>query len=138
LNLDTAKIRSLLVKACPGADQRRVGVSETGEPAITTIALMEVLDAIIKAAILPMVSSIGGAGAPASAASGSSSANCRGPVVKPGLSGLKAVLATAAKTAVIFDPNLWPSRAANRTTLNGAFTAGVRAATFYCKFGGRH
>jgi hypothetical protein len=42
---------------------------------------------------------------------------------------LKAALATADKTAVIFDANLGPSPVANRTALNNAFAAGLKAAT---------
>jgi hypothetical protein len=38
-------------------------------------------------------------------------------------------LATAEKTAVVFDADLGRSPVANRATLNGAFAAGLKAAT---------
>ncbi len=47
----------------------------------------------------------------------------------PGTAELKAALAAAEKTAVVFDADLGRSPVANRTTLNGAFAVGLKAAT---------
>jgi hypothetical protein len=136
LKLDTARIRGLLVKATEAAMPIRSRIEDGSlsagdrELATATIALMEVLDAVVEAAILPMAGSIGGVGSLSSAASGPPSASGRGvAAVEPGLPELKAALATADKTAVVFDADLGQSRAANRNTLNGSFTAGIRAAT---------
>jgi hypothetical protein len=49
--------------------------------------------------------------------------------VEPGTAELKAALATAEKAAVVFDADLGASPIANRTALNGAFAAGLKAAT---------
>jgi hypothetical protein len=51
------------------------------------------------------------------------------PRAEPGTAELKAALATAEKTVVVFDADLGRSPVANRATLNGAFAAGLKAAT---------
>lgn len=51
------------------------------------------------------------------------------PRVEPGTAELRAALASADKTAVVFDVDLGAAPAANRTVLNGAFSAGLKAAT---------
>jgi hypothetical protein len=135
LKLDVPKIRNLLVKATEAAVpvRARVGddtvAAETRELAVASIALMEALGAVVEAAIIPLAGLLSGSGPPASAVAGSSSASRADPVVAPGLPELKAALATADKTAVVFDADLGPSRVSNRSTLNSAFTAGIRAAT---------
>ncbi len=50
------------------------------------------------------------------------------PTVEPGTAKLKAALAATEKNAVVFEADLGPSRVDNRTTLNGAFTAGLKSA----------
>jgi hypothetical protein len=121
LKLNTAKILGLLVKVTKAALPMRARIddesasAETRELAITTIALMEVLDAIVEAAIILMAGSIGGTGVPASAASGTLSAPCRGPFVEPGLPKLKAALTAVDKTTVVFDANLGSSQVPIRT-----------------------
>jgi hypothetical protein len=135
LKLDMPKIRNLLVKATEAAVpvRARVGddtvAAETRELAIASIALMEALGAVVEAAIIPLAGLLSGSGPPAAAGAGSSSASRGDPVVAPGLPELKAALATADKTAVVFDADLGPSRVSNRSTLNTAFTAGIRAPT---------
>jgi hypothetical protein len=129
------KIRNLLVKATEAAVPVRVRVAddsvaaETRELAIASIALMEALGAVVEAAIIPLAGLLSGSGPPAAAVAGSSSTSRGDPVVAPGLPELKAALATEDKTAVVFDADLGPSRVSNRSTLNTAFTAGIRAAT---------
>jgi hypothetical protein len=49
--------------------------------------------------------------------------------VEPGTAELRAALTAADKTAVVFDVDLGAAPAANRNTLNGAFSAGLKAAT---------
>ncbi len=51
------------------------------------------------------------------------------PRQEPGAAELKAALASAEKTAVVFDADLGRLPAANRGVLNGAFAAGLKAAT---------
>jgi hypothetical protein len=83
----------------------------------------------VEAAIIPMAGLLGNAGPPGAAAAESSVTRTRVPVPTPGLDELKAALASADKTAVVFDADLGPSRVANRATLNAAFTSGIRTAT---------
>ncbi len=49
--------------------------------------------------------------------------------LEPGTAELKAALAAAEKTAVVFDADLGWAPVANRATLNSAFAAGLKAAT---------
>ncbi len=49
--------------------------------------------------------------------------------MEPGTAELKAALTRADRTAVVFDADLGRLLVANRATLNGAFAAGLRAAT---------
>jgi hypothetical protein len=135
LKLDVAKIKGLLVKATEAAHPVRARMddgsvsAESRELATASIALMEVLGAVVEAAIIPMAGLLGNAGPPVSAAAESSASRARVPVSTPGLDELKAALASADKTAVVFDADLGQSRVANRATLNAAFTSGIRTAT---------
>jgi hypothetical protein len=51
------------------------------------------------------------------------------PRAEPGTAELKAALTSAEKSAVVFDVDLGRSPVANRAALNGAFAAGLKAAT---------
>jgi hypothetical protein len=66
---------------------------------------------------------------PPVAASVSNNTASNKPRIEPGTAELKAALATADKAAVVFDVDLGASPVANRTCLNGAFAAGLKAAT---------
>jgi hypothetical protein len=116
LKLDIAKIKGLLVKATEAAHPVRTRLdddsvsAESRELAIASIALMEVLGAVVESAIIPMAGLLGSAGPLVSGSAESSSAPTRGPVPTPGLDELKAALAAADKTAVVFDADLGQSR----------------------------
>jgi uncharacterized short protein YbdD (DUF466 family) len=93
------------------------------------MTLLDLVSAVVEEGILPLSSP-----APASFAVVAGSVPAAPsipsrPRVEPGTAELKAALAAADKTAVVFDADLGTSPVANRATLNGAFTAGLKAAT---------
>ncbi len=94
-----------------------------------SVALLDLVNAVVEEGIIPMSSST-----PASFASVAAASNPANPPqnrarTEPGTAELKAALATAEKTAVVFDADLGRSPVANRATLNSAFAAGLKAAT---------
>jgi hypothetical protein len=132
--LDIGKIRGLMVRANEMASAIRsrladgFGSAESRELADSSIALLELVTAVVEEGIIPLSSS------PA-AASGSAATSARAiptvpakPRVEPGTAELRAALTAAEKSAVVFYANLGPSPVANRATLNGAFAAGLKTA----------
>ncbi len=91
--------------------------------------LLELLNAVVEGGILPMsVLPPASFAAAATAPSVTPTTNNK-PRVEPGTAELKAGLASADKAAVIFNADLGSSPVANRANLNGAFAAGLKAAT---------
>jgi hypothetical protein len=133
--LDVGKIRGLLVKANELAETIRsryvVEAAPDGvrELAGFSMALLDLVNAVVEDGILPMSSPAAASFASVAAASATPIAMQQRPRVEPGTAELKAALATAEKTAVVFDADLGRSPVANRATLNGAFPAGLKAAT---------
>jgi hypothetical protein len=134
LKLDTSKIRGLMVKANEAASAIRTRISDSSAPpefvelAMSSIALLDLVNAVVEEGILPLSSS---AASPSFAAVAGSRPN--NIPVKPrpeqGTAELRAALVAAEKTAVIFDADLGPSPVANRTALNNALSADLKAAT---------
>jgi hypothetical protein len=100
---------------------------EVRDLASFSINLLDLMNAVVEGGILPM-------SAPhpppsfASAVATATVANSK-PRVEPGTAELKAALTAADKAAVVFDADLGASPVANRNILNGAFAAGLKAAT---------
>jgi hypothetical protein len=95
-----------------------------------SITLLDMLNVVVEEGIVPMASS--STAASFASVAGASAANIppsNRPRQEPGTPELKAALATAEKTAVVFDADLGRVPVANRTSLNGAFAAGLKAAT---------
>ncbi len=133
--LDIGRIRGLMVKANEAATAIRSRISdgtasaEIVELASSSIALLDLISAVVEEGIVPMSSS---AVAPTFAVV-AGSRNVPNAPAKPrpeqGTAELRAALIAAEKTAVIFDADLGPSPVANRTALNIAFSTGLRDAT---------
>ncbi len=134
--LDINKIRGLMVKANETAETIRTRYAGDAAPdgvkdlAGLSIALLDLINAVVEEGILPM-SSAPAAVSFASVAAASSASNQAPsrPRQEPGTAELKAALATAEKTAVVFDADLGGSPVANRAALNGAFAVGLKTAT---------
>jgi hypothetical protein len=109
-----------VVEAAPDGVRELAGFS---------VALLDLVNAVVEDGILPMSSPAAASFASVAAASATPTATQQRPRVEPGTAELKAALATAEKTAVVFDADLGRSPVANRATLNGAFAAGLKAAT---------
>jgi hypothetical protein len=133
--LDVGRIRDLLVKANEMAGTIRARLSGDGaneemrELARFNMSLLDLVSAVVEEGILPLSSS---ATASYASVAGSVPAAPSAPIkprVEPGTAELKAALTSAEKSAVVFDVDLGPSPVANRATLNGAFAAGLKAAT---------
>jgi hypothetical protein len=133
--LDVGRIRGLLVRANESASAIRSRITagsateEVKELAGLSMSLLDLVSAVVEEGILPMASSTAvsfaaAVGAPAQAVPPPGRRR-----VEPGTAELRAALASADKTAVVFDVDLGAAPAANRTTLNGAFSAGLKAAT---------
>jgi hypothetical protein len=133
--LDISKIRGLMVKANETAEIIRSQYALESAPdgvrelARFSIALLDLVNAVVEEGILPMSSPTSTSFASGAAESGVSNQSQNRTRVEQGTAELKAALATAEKTAVVFDTDLGPSPVANRATLNGAFAAGLKAAT---------
>jgi hypothetical protein len=133
--LDMNKIRGLLVKANEAAEAIRSRVTADAAPegvkdlAGLSIALLDLVNAVVEEGILPMASPTAASFASVAAGSAAVSQSTARPRQEPGAAELKAALATAEKTAVVFDADLGRLPAANRGVLNGAFAAGLKAAT---------
>jgi hypothetical protein len=134
LRLDVGKIRGLMVKANEMAALIRTRYTAESVPegvkelAGFSISLLDLVNAVVEDGIMPMASSPSASFASVAAASASFPAASRARP-EPGTAELKAALAAAEKTAVVFDADLGPSPVANRAALNGAFSAGLKAAT---------
>jgi hypothetical protein len=132
--LDVGKIRGLLVKANDMATTIRSRFTsdsvpgEVRELAGFSISLLDLVSAVVEEGILPLSSSAAASFASVAAGSSAPPASNR-TRAEPGIPELKAALATAEKTAIVFDADLGRSPVANRTALNGAFAAGLKAAT---------
>ncbi len=109
-----------VVEAAPDGVRELAGFS---------MALLDLVNAVVEDGILPMSSPAAASFASVAAASATPIAMQQRPRVEPGTAELKAALATAEKTAVVFDADLGRSPVAYRATLNGAFAAGLKAAT---------
>jgi hypothetical protein len=132
--LDVGKIRGLMVKANEMAAIIRSRYTAESVPdrvrelAGFSISLLDLVNAVVEDGILPMASS------PSASFTSVASASATFPAAsrtrpEPGTAELKAALIAAEKTAVVFDADLGSSPVANRAALNGAFTAGLKAAT---------
>jgi hypothetical protein len=132
--LDVGKIRGLMVKANEMAAIIRSRYTAESVPegvkelAGFSISLLDLVNAVVEDGILPMASSPSASFASVAAASATFPAPSRARP-EPGTAELKDALTAAEKTAVVFDADLGPSPVANRAALNGAFTAGLKAAT---------
>jgi hypothetical protein len=132
--LDVGKIRGLMVKANEVATAVRSRLSagavsdEVGELAGFSIALLELVSAVVEEGIIPMSSPAAASFASVAAALAAGIQTNARPRTEPGTTELRAALATADKTAVVFDADLGQSPVANRMALNGAFAAGLKAA----------
>jgi hypothetical protein len=133
--LDVGKIRGLMVKANELAETIRSRYAVDGAPdgvrelAGFSITLLELVNSVVEEGILPMSSPAAASFASVAAASTAANSSQPRPRVEPGTAELKAALTRAEKTAVVFDADLGRSPVANRATLNGAFAAGLKAAT---------
>jgi hypothetical protein len=128
VRLDIDGIRGLLVRATEAALPIRSfldsesGSVEPRELAVASIALLDLLAAVVERGICPLSSS---ATVPGSAVSGRVPPSLpSGPCVEPGESELR-----AEKTAVVFNADLGPSSVANRNVLNAAFATGLKKAS---------
>ncbi len=125
----------MMVKANEAAAAIRSRISDGTAPAEirelaeSSIALLDLVSAVVEEGLVPLSSSI--ATPTFSAVTGSHpTANAPAkPRPEQGTAELKAALIAAEKTAVIFDADLGLSPVANRSTLNNAFAAGLKAAT---------
>jgi hypothetical protein len=132
--LDVGKIRGLMVKANEMAATIRSRYTAESVPdgvrelAGFSISLLELVNAVVEDGILPMSSPPAASFASVASASAAFPAASR-PKTEPGTAELKAALISAEKTAVVFDADLGTSPVANRAALNGAFSAGLKAAT---------
>jgi hypothetical protein len=131
--LDVGKIRDLMVKANELAETiwSRYAVDaapdSVRELAGFSMALLDLVNAVAEEGILPMSSPAAAASfASVVAAPIATNTTQQRPRVEPGTAELKAALTTEEKSAVVFDADLGRSPVANRATLNGAFTAGLK------------
>jgi hypothetical protein len=132
--LDVGKIRGLMVKANEMAAAIRSRVAAESVPdgvrelAGFSISLLDLVNAVVEEGIIPMASSSSASFASAAFAPAAFPTASR-PRAELGTAELKAALTLAEKTAVVFDVDLGRSPVANRAALNGAFAAGLKAAT---------
>jgi hypothetical protein len=91
--------------------------------------LLDLINVVVEEGILPMASSSAASFASVAGATVAANPPPSRPRQEPGTPELKAALATAEKTAVVFDADPGRVPVANRGTLNGAFAAGLKAAT---------
>jgi hypothetical protein len=132
--LDVGKIRGLMVKANEMAAAIRSRVAADSVPdgvrelAGFSISLLDLMNAVVEEGIIPMASPPAASFASVVSASAALPTASR-PRTEPGTAELKAALTSAEKSAVVFDVDLGRSPVANRAALNGAFAAGLKAAT---------
>jgi hypothetical protein len=137
--LDLTKVKGLVVEAGTAAENVREMLKDDNlDPkvkslALLSIAIVEALSAAVEDGLVPVSTAAPGnskglAGAtldggkfpPPTAAK---------PTVAPGLRELKEGLQKADNESIIFDADLGPATMANRKSLAGAFSAGIRSAT---------
>jgi hypothetical protein len=90
---------------------------------------LDLVSAVVEDGILPMSSSIASPSFAAVAGSRPTNTAPARPRPEQGTAELRAALTAADKTAVVFDADLGPSPVANRSALNNALAAGLKAAT---------
>jgi hypothetical protein len=133
--LDIGKIRGLMVRANETASAIRsrladgFGSAESRELADSSIALLELVTAVVEEGIIPLSSSPTVASGSAVTSASAVPTVLAKPKVEPGMAELRVALTAAEKSAVIFDADLGPSPVANQAILNGAFAAGLKTAT---------
>jgi hypothetical protein len=104
--------------------------AEVKELAGLSLVLLDLVSAVVEDGFLPLSSSHSTATFASVAASAPSVSRASSrPVLEPGTAELRAALAAADKSAVVFDVGLGPSPIANRASLNAAFTGGLKDAT---------
>jgi hypothetical protein len=132
--LDVGKVRGLMVKANEMAAAIRTRITSDSVPdgvkelAGFSISLLDLMNAVVEEGIIPLSSPSTASFASAVSAPAPFPTASR-PRAEPGTAELKAALTSAEKTAVVFDVDLGRSPVANRAALNGAFAAGLKAAT---------
>jgi hypothetical protein len=110
--LDIGKIRGLMVKANDAATAIRSRVAagaasgEVGDLAGLSIMLLDLLNVVVEEGILPMASSSAASFASVAGATAAANPPPSRPRQEPRTPELKAALATAEKTAVVFDADL--------------------------------
>jgi hypothetical protein len=138
--IDVSKMRTLMVKANEMATAIRDRVSSGTVPddvkdlSGLSVALLDLMNVVVEEGLIPVLSSSPAASfasvvaGPSAGMANNTNANSR-PRVEAGTAELKAALTLAEKTAIVFDADLGQSPVANRAVLNGAFAAGLKAAT---------
>jgi hypothetical protein len=106
-----------------------LATEEVRELAGLSISLLDLVSAVVEEGIIPMTSSHAVSFAAAVGAPAPGVPPPGRPRVEPGTAELRAALTAEDKTAVVFDVDLGAAPAAYCTTLNGAFSAGLKAAT---------
>ncbi len=94
-----------------------------------SIALLDLVNMVMEKGILPIALLAAVSFASVAAVPTASNPTGNRPRVEQGTAELKAALAAAEKTAVVFNANLGQSPVANMATLNGAFAARLKATT---------
>jgi hypothetical protein len=139
-SLNMEKVKGLVVAAGGAAgDVREMIKGEDLDPkiknlGILTLAILDALSAVVEDGLVPVSTGAGGGrgGQAASAAVGGGKvppATAARPAATPGLRELREGLQNSDKESVIFDADLGPATMANRKSLAGAFSAGIRSAT---------
>jgi hypothetical protein len=133
LRLNLQAVRELMVKATAAFESVRSRAADSSAPeefkelAVASGALMDAVGAIVELAIVPMAGS--SMGNPASTNPNPNPPSFAKPRTESGTAELRAALASAEKSAVVFDVDLGQSAIANRNTLNASFTNGIKNAT---------
>jgi hypothetical protein len=94
-----------------------------------SVALLDLVSAVVEEGIVPMSSHASASFASVVSSSSATHQPQNRNRAEPGTTELKSALTAAEKTTVVFDADLGRSPVANRATLNGAFAAGLKAAT---------
>jgi hypothetical protein len=137
--LDLKKVKGLVVEAGAAAETvREMMKDENLDPKIKclaslSIAIVDALSAAVEDGLVPVSTATAGnpRGLAAAAMDGGKfpPPTAAKPTVAPGLRELKEGLQKADTESIIFDADLGPATMANRKSLAGAFSAGVRTAT---------
>jgi hypothetical protein len=122
-----------MVKATSAFESIRSRAADSSAPekyrelAVASSALMDAVGAIVELAIIPMADSP--VGPPGTIPSKPNPPSFVKPRIESGANKLRAALAAAEKSAVVFDVDLGQSAIANRNTLNAAFMNSIKNAT---------